>query len=151
MMITDVLDLFRKGKEAKSAAKQKTMAAFSPVIGGLVAATFKVMGDFGYVPPISTDIVVQIATGVAALWLWVTNFTSTSKIGLLPAKPADSAPEADPRTVKAAAIAATIATRSDDPVVVQSVPGVQQPVQDSGNVGRSLTDIQDPTGFQSGG
>ena len=82
------VDLFRKGSEVADPATWKNRAASIVAVTALIYAVLAIGKAYGYVFDISPEDVGGIAVGIVTAVSLLSNFTTSKKVGVLPAKPA---------------------------------------------------------------
>lgn len=84
--IAALWNLFRKGECVSNPAAWKTGQVSVTALGAVIMAAVHALAVFGHPLPIDEGSAVAIAGGVIAVVNVVLTFTTTDKIGLLPAK-----------------------------------------------------------------
>ena len=87
-----IIDLFRKGSAVADPALWKNRANLALALTAVILSGCTVARGFGYEINISETEAAQIATGIAVIVGLLSNYLTSDKIGLLPAKdvPPDS-------------------------------------------------------------
>ena len=81
------LDLFRKGAAVTDPKLWKDRTALTLALTGVILAAVKVAGGMGYAIPISETEAATLAAAVAIVVGLFGNYATSTKVGLLPAKP----------------------------------------------------------------
>jgi len=84
-----LLDLFRKGNAVADPALWKDRTALTLALTALILAAAKAAKGLGYDLPISETDAATLAAGVAVAVGLFGNYATSSKVGILPAKPSD--------------------------------------------------------------
>ena len=84
--ILDFLDLFRKGAAVSDPKLWKDRTALTLALTGLILVVVKVAGGMGYAIPIGETEAASLAAGVAVVVGLLSNYATSDKVGLLPAK-----------------------------------------------------------------
>ncbi|MDY7537691.1 hypothetical protein QN372_00880 [Undibacterium sp. RTI2.1] len=111
------INLFRKGSEVANVEAWKTGQITGTVVGALIIAIVNVAASLGHSLPIDVDTANLIGGGIVAAANVVLTATTSTRAGLLPAKPADPAPVEDHSSP--APVPAVAATKQ--PAAVQPV------------------------------
>ena len=85
--ILDFFDLFRKGAAVTEPALWKNRSALVLALTALILTGCRVAGGFGYVLPITETDAASIATAIAVVVGLFSTYTTSDKVGVLPAKP----------------------------------------------------------------
>ena len=96
--LSAIIDLFRKGSEVANAEAWKKGQITANTVIALLAAIAATARAFGYPIPVDNDGIAAIGGGLFALSNVIFTVVSSSRAGLLPAKPAvqpDSNPALD--------------------------------------------------------
>ena len=84
--LLDLLDLFRKGAAVSEPALWKNRSALTLALTALILTGCRVAKGYGYEIPISEADAASIAAGVAVVVGLLSNYLTSDKVGLLPAK-----------------------------------------------------------------
>jgi len=87
--IKDGFNVFRYGQQVTNPALWKAGGNAVSVLVPLIMGLVKLAGDFGYGVQLSLEQATAIATGIVAVWMFITNNITSRKAGLLPAKQSD--------------------------------------------------------------
>ena len=90
-------DLFRKGSAVTDPKLWKDRTALTLALTGVILAIVKVAGGLGYAIPISETEAATLAAAVAIAVGLFSNFATSDKVGLLPAKVQPGAGDDDVR------------------------------------------------------
>lgn len=95
--LLDLLDLFRKGAAVSEPALWKNRSALTLALTALILTGCRVAKGYGYDIPIGETEAATLAAGVAIVVGLFSTYTTSEKVGLLPAKvQPDDFPPLDP-------------------------------------------------------
>lgn len=94
--LSAIIDLFRKGSEVANAEAWKKGQITANTVIALLAAIAATARAFGYPIPVDNDGIAAIGGGLFALSNVIFTVVSSSRVGLLPAKPVQPDSQSDP-------------------------------------------------------
>jgi len=95
-----IIDVLRKGSAVADPALLKNRAGLTMALTALLWSLTSAAKGLGYEPPITQDDAATAAAGIALVVGLYVNYASSSKVGILPAKPLPvDLPALDPHIV----------------------------------------------------
>lgn len=87
MKLMQWLDVFRKGSMVADPKVWKDRAGVTILLAGLIMAAVQLAKAYGYELPVDDETALALAGGIAAAVGLFSNYATSDKVGVLPAKP----------------------------------------------------------------